>query len=82
MAMRIRLFKDIPNGTVFKVMKENGRHVPGRPDKPAAPAVGWYLKVSNARSQRYGKTADIILGLRDVVQVVAFPSERSALPKA
>lgn len=80
--LRIKLFRDLPNGTVFKVMKEVGRHVPGNPTKPVKPAEGWYLKLSNARSQRYGKTTEIILGLKDVVQVVAYPSERSSLPKA
>lgn len=82
MGMRIQLFKDIPNGTIFKVMKETNRHKPGRPDRPVQPPEGWYLKLGNARSQRYGKTTEIILGLRDVVQVVAYPSERASLPKA
>lgn len=66
--MRIKLFKDAPNGTVFRIMKEAGK---------SSPEKGLFVKVSKGgRSMAFSKAREIILGFSDVIEVVAYPSER------
>lgn len=66
MSKRIMPFREVPARSVFKVLKERGR---------TDTAKGWYVKISDARSQAYSKAQDVIFGLGDMVEVLAFPSE-------
>lgn len=79
--MRIKLFKDIPPGTVFKVMKESTRARKAHGDVPATvppPEQGYWVKVGNSSSSSAYRTAKtIILGLTDVVQVIKYPPKET-----
>jgi hypothetical protein len=80
--LRIKLFRDLPAGTVFRVLKEKGRFKPGSLGKvPASPPTGWFVKRRNTVAQAYSATREIILGLSDVVDVIAYPSEKHTLAK-
>jgi hypothetical protein len=87
MKRRFKTFRDIPQGTIFQVVKEkNIKPSLHEPEKGKglvftehAPPPGWYLKVSPTRSQRYSRNEFILLGFSDIVQVIAYPSEKAAM---
>lgn len=76
--MKIKLFREVPVGTVFKVMKESTRTRKAHAGVPAscpAPATGYYVKCGNGVSNSvFRKAKTIILGLTDVVQVISEPA--------
>lgn len=64
------LFKDIPKGTVFRVVKEEGR-------SPNETAKGMFVKDhEDGRASSYSQARQIILGLRDLVEILAWPGQR------
>lgn len=69
MSKRIMPFRDVPAKSVFVVLKERNR---------PTPAEGWFVKLSNSRSQQYSHAKEAIFALGDMVKVIAFPSERAA----
>jgi hypothetical protein len=75
--MIVKLFKDLPNGTVFRILKESTRARKAHAGIPAscpAPEQGLFVKCSNSSSaSAFRKAKTIILGLTDVVQVVKYP---------
>jgi hypothetical protein len=78
---RIRLFRDVPSGTVFRVVQEKGRTKPGSCGKePVTPPKGWFVKRRSGVAQSYSSVKEIILGNSDVVDVVAFPKEDVTSP--
>jgi hypothetical protein len=78
--LRVKLYRDLPTGTVFRVLKERGRTVPGTLGKvPVAPPKGWFVKQRNTVATAYSRANEIILGLSDVVDVIAYPSEKRSL---
>jgi hypothetical protein len=81
--LRVKLFRDLPVGTVFRVLKERGRFKEGSCGKvPASPPKGWYVKRRNNVAQAYSSAREIILGFSDVTDVVAYPSEKRSLSQS
>lgn len=64
---RVRAFRDIPAGTVFRVLKEQNR---------PTTAKGMFIKLGAGVSRAYKGEEEIILSLSDVVDVVSFPREK------
>lgn len=84
-AKRFVPFKDLPNGSVFKVVKEVSREkraVPGYPATVPTPPKNYFVKVSNSRSRAYSRAQTIILALNDIVEVIAYPSQKHQLLSA
>ena len=76
---RFVAFRSIPNGTVFKVAKETSRvrkAVPGHPAVVPVPPSGMFVKIGNSRSRAYSKAKEIVLALGDIVEVIAYPSQK------
>jgi hypothetical protein len=83
---RIKTFKDIPVGTVFTVVKEKDPRWVLTKDGPTVVGVeernsenGYFVKTSPTRSRGYSKAKQILLGFSDIVQVVAYPSEKASM---
>jgi hypothetical protein len=75
--LRVKLFRDLPVGTVFRMLKERGRTKPGSCGKvPVDPPTGYYVKGRSGVALAYSKVKEIIPGFSDVVDVVAYPSEK------
>jgi hypothetical protein len=75
--LRVKLFRDLPVGTVFRVLKEKGRTEPGTCGKvPVTPPAGFYVKARSGVAMAYSQCKEIILGFSDVVDVIAYPSEK------
>lgn len=60
---RVLAYKDVPSGSVFRVLKEGG----------FSAREGLFTKVSNSHSS--GPKGDAIFALSDVVRVVSFPKD-------
>lgn len=65
--IRVRRFKDVPRNTVFRILKEG---------KKTEVETGLFVKGDGLRTYAYSKAKEILLGVNDLVDVVAFPSER------
>ena len=78
--LRVRLYSTLPAGTVFRVLKERGRTVPGTLGTvPVTPPKGWFVKQRNGVATAFSRANEIILGFSDVVDVIAYPSEKRSL---
>lgn len=78
--LRVKLYRDVPAGTIFRILKER-RMVPGSLGKtPVTPPSGWFVKHRNGVATLFSKPGDsIIPGFSDVVDVIAYPSEKRSL---
>lgn len=80
--LRVKLYRDLPVGTVFRVLKERGRAKPGSLGKvPVDVPTGWFVKQRHGVATAFSRAREIILGFSDVVDVIAYPSEKHTLGK-